>query len=327
MAKPPRRALVALACLVLVLSLALAACGGSDDDAEFGVESSSDAVTHAVQPTSASGQSESEQMAISGASEAPAADGSRPDLVANTSPVDRHVIRTAHLTLTVADVEQGLAWVRDLSTQRGGFVFGSSSYLEDGFQYAQITIKVPSDVFDSVVAELRGAPFVVKVDREEASSEDVSAEYVDNESRLKALQATELRFLALLAEADDVDEILSVEYELNNIRAQIETIKGRQQYLDEMTAFATVSVSLSPEGADSLPDDDDEQNFIARVFGDTWDNAREFLEGMLVFTFTAGIVVLSLAPFALLAWFIYRLVRRRLRPTSVTTVTAGVPDA
>jgi hypothetical protein len=235
-----------------------------------------------------------------------------PNLIAQTNPIDRHVIRQASLTLKVGDVEQALVWVRDLAGQRGGFVFGSSSYIEEGFEYAQITIRVPSDQFDNVMGELRGAPFVVNVEREESSSEDVSAEYVDNESRLKALEATELRMLELLSQAEDIDEILRVEYELNNIRAQIETIKGRQQYLDEMTAFSTISVYLQPDAPEAQPDDD-EDNLIARVLDSTWNNAEEFLEGLLVFTLTAGIVILALSPFAVAGWLVYRLVRRHMR--------------
>lgn len=320
--RPVRRyALLALA-LLLIMTL-FAACGGGDDDSEEPDDFSTGSELPAAQPTMSAEGAQAEAEEAAGA--APPSDGSLSNLVANTSPVDRHVVRQAQLTLTVGDVEQALVWVRDLAGQRSGFVFGSTSYIEEGYQYAQVTIRVPSDQFEGVLAELRGAPFVVKVEREESSSEDVSAEYVDNESRLKALEATELRLLQLLAQAETIDEILRVEFELNNVRAQIETIKGRQQYLDEMTSFSTISVYLQPDAPDSRPDDD-EDSLIARVFASTWNNAEDFLEGLLVFTLTAGIVIAALSPFGLLAWLVYRLIRRRLRPAHVAVATSNGPD-
>lgn len=309
---PARRSVLVV--LVLLLSATLfAACGGGNDDSEESGDFDVNSMVPAAQPTPAAGAAAADAEQAAGL---PPAEGGVSNLIAQTNPIDRHVIRQAQLTLKVGDVEQALVWVRDLAGQRSGFVFGSTSYIEEGYEYAQITIRVPSDQFDGVMAALRGAPFVVNVEREESSSEDVSAEYVDNESRLKALEATELRLLELLTQAEDIDEILRVEYELNNVRAQIETIKGRQQYLDEMTAFSTISVYLQPDAPGAQPDEDSD-NLIARVLDSTWNNAEDFLEGLLVFTLTAGIVVLALSPFGVLAWFVYRLVRRRMsRPVS-----------
>jgi hypothetical protein len=94
-----------------------------------------------------------------------------------------------------------------------------------------------------------------------------------------------------------------------------------------MTAFSTISVYLQPDAPDAQPEDGDDDNMIARVLESTWNNAEEFLEGLLVFTLTAGIVILALSPFALIAWFVYRLLRRRMRRDADIPVGPTLPSA
>ncbi len=298
-----------------LLALVFVACGGGSQF-EVGGDSSSEEMIQAT-PAAAVGSNEfAEPEAYDAGSDSEsdeASDGSRTNTIASSINFDRFIIRSSQLTLTVEDVGDATVWVRDLATRRQGFVFSSSSYTEEMHQYAQVTIRVPAEQFDGTLSELQSAPFVVQVEREESSSQDVSAEYVDNESRLTALEETERRYLTLLSEADTIDEILRVEYELNTIRTEIESIQGRQNYLDEMTAYSTISVTLQPEaGLASLPDGDN-TGFFGTIFGDAWDTSEGVLQAVLTVSLTAGIVGLVLLPFAVAGYLLFRLARSRFR--------------
>lgn len=216
------------------------------------------------------------------------------------------------LSLTVEDVAQGSIWLRDLAARKGGFVFSSNTYVRDESEFAQITIRVPADQLDSTVQELREHDLVVQVDSEESTSQDVSQEFVDNEARLEALEETQRRFLALLSEADDVEGILRIESELTIIRSQIETIKGRQNYLEQMTAHSTVTVTMHGEDSavETLEAEDD--GFLARIFGDSWDSASGVIEDLLTGTLTIGIIALVALPIALVLYVIGRVLYRRV---------------
>ena len=48
--------------------------------------------------------------------------------------------------------------VRNIAMAKSGFVFSSTTYIEQDRQYAQLTLRVPADRFDETIAELRGAP-------------------------------------------------------------------------------------------------------------------------------------------------------------------------
>jgi hypothetical protein len=314
---------------MLVLALALAACGGGGDDDDDDADDS-----RSVAPAStlsndpgAGGDDEQESDGFEAPQNESSAGASVYDAayVANQLPLDRLVIRTVAISLTVEDVAQGTIWLRDLAARKSGFVFSSNTYIRDESEFAQITLRVPADQLDSTIQELREHDLVVQVDSEESTSQDVSQEFVDNEARLEALEETQRRFLALLSEADTVEDILRIESELTNIRSQIETIKGRQNYLSQMTSFSTVTITLHVEDSDIEMLDDEDDGFIARVFGDSWDSASGVIEGLLAATITLGIISLAVLPLALLVYIIGRFAYRRFfvqAPTAGSGVAA-----
>lgn len=92
---------------------------------------------------------------------------------------------------------------------------------------------------------LRG--LALKVLDENASGTDVTDQYVDLESRLRNLEATEIRIRAFLDKAVTVEEALQVNQKLADITAQIEQVKGQMNYLKDRSAYSTITVHLSPE--------------------------------------------------------------------------------
>lgn len=302
--------------MLLIMFVIATACGSNDDtgvDAEMDSASVSTGGA-AAQPVADKAASSARDSAAIGATAAAgsAADGQQP-----STNFDRLVIRTAQMDLAVDDVGSAVNAVRDLALARGGLVFSSNSYVEDEREYAQITIKVPADQFDSTMNELRSAPYVDEVVREESSSQDVSAEFVDNESRLSVLRETQSRFLALLEQAETVDDILRLEYELQSVRSEIEQIQGRQNYLENATELSTITVSLAPAGAPASPRASGGGFSVVEVFERAWENSRGAVEWLLVGTITLTIVAAFLLPIAAVAWFAYRFAKgRTARPST-----------
>ena len=90
---------------------------------------------------------------------------------------------------------------------------------------------------------LRG--LAVKVVDETAAGDDVTEQYVDLQSQLTNLEATRARIQEFLKDAKTVDEALRINQELANIEAQIEQIKGRMNYLNDRSAYSTITINLS----------------------------------------------------------------------------------
>jgi hypothetical protein len=108
-------------------------------------------------------------------------------------------------------------------------------------------LSVPSGEFEAAIDELRGLGDRVTTDTVEG--QEVTKEFVDLESRERNLLAAEESLLALYDRAESVEDTLTVERELTDIRGQIEEVQGRIQYLERRTATSEIVLHLEPVAA------------------------------------------------------------------------------
>ena len=162
---------------------------------------------------------------------------------------ERMIIWTGDVSLIVKDAEDSLEKVEAIAKDLGGYVVNSSSWYQDDQLRARLTIRVPSGEFDAAMARLKD--LAIKVENRNVSTQDVTEEYTDLNARLRNLEATETELFELLTEVRErtgkAEDVLAVHRELSYIREQIEQIKGRMQYLEKMTAMATINVELIPD--------------------------------------------------------------------------------
>lgn len=167
----------------------------------------------------------------------------------------RRIAKRAEMTLIVADTPTAMRAVQQLVEELGGYVADSNAYrlsIDPAAQQmqARMTVRVPAAQLDQALGRLRA--LAVRVDRESTSTEDVTEEYTDNQSRLRNLEATEQELLALLREVRErpnatAEDILNVHRRITEVRDEIERIKGRQQYLDTLVQLATITIDLIPD--------------------------------------------------------------------------------
>ena len=183
--------------------------------------------------------------------EPPSGSGEPSELPAQQAVDDRMIIRTADVSGKVADVQVAVAQVRGLAEAAGGYLVEQRVWTEGDELRAQLIIRVPAQKFDALLEQVTGV--TTEILSSSVYGQDITEEYYDLESRLKALRATEEQLLLLL---DDVresmkqaEDILAVYRELQNIQIQIEQLAGRQQYLERMVAMSTINLSLVPVAA------------------------------------------------------------------------------
>jgi len=160
------------------------------------------------------------------------------------STEERMIVRTGEMSLVVEDVVEARDEIAQLAVRFDGYVVSSRISGEEQDMRGNISIRVPDDKFEQVLAELRD--LAVRVTSESTSSKDVTEEYVDLESRLKNAEATESQYLILMEKAEDVEDILRIHERLSQVRSEIEQIKGRMQYLERTSSMSLISVHLKP---------------------------------------------------------------------------------
>lgn len=162
---------------------------------------------------------------------------------------ERMIIWTGDVSLIVKEAGESLEKVEAIASELGGYVVNSSSWYQEEQLRARLTIRVPAGDFDEAMSRL--ADLAIKVENRNVSTQDVTEEYTDLDARLRNLEATETELLELLTEVRErtskAEDILAVHREVSNIRGQIEQVKGRMQYLEKMTAMATINIELIPD--------------------------------------------------------------------------------
>jgi hypothetical protein len=154
------------------------------------------------------------------------------------------IIRTVTLTLSVEDVSQAFKQVEIIAESVGGSVTSSTFRQEGDLTNASVVLRIPADqrTYNSTMEQLRR--LAVRVPEESLSSQDVTEEFVDLESNLRNLQATEARLISLMERAQKVEEVIAVQRELTNVRGQIERIEGRRRFLERRSEFTTINLTL-----------------------------------------------------------------------------------
>ncbi len=233
---------------------------------------------------------------------------------------ERLIIRTANMSLIVANTEEAMATISRMAEENGGWVVNSAI-----FQYSadaktgSITIRVPSSGFNSVLEALRG--LAVEVQSESTSGQDVTEEFVDLSARLGNLEATADRVRSFLDETRNVEEALAVNQELSRLESEIEAMKGRLQYLSQSASFSTITVDLTP---DIVSQPINTSWKPAEVFRNAAESLVDALQGVAEFGIWFGIYLLPmLLIVALPLWLIARFIWRRWgRQGTVETETA-----
>ena len=199
---------------------------------------------------------------------------------------ERMIIRNGDMSLVVEDVVSARDETSQLVIRFNGYVVSSRIWGEEQDMKGYISIRVPDEKFDQVLAELR--ELAIRVTSESTDSQDVTEEYVDLQSRLKNAEATESQYLALLEKAADVEDILNIYDSLSRVRGEIEQIKGRMQYLERTSSMSLITVNLRPE-ATAKP--------LVRVGWSAFEILKAAVRGIVIFGQWLGAIAIWLLIF------------------------------
>jgi hypothetical protein len=183
------------------------------------------------------------------AAEAPVAEDAFGGASGAPDDTNRMIVRTGDLQLIVTDAGQARDSIAAAAGGMGGYVADSSVWREGEQLRARLTVRVPAEKLDALLASMK--QLAVRVQQENVKGQDVTEEYTDLNAQLTNLEATEKELRELLADVrqktQKAEDVLTVYRELTQIRGEIERVKGRMQYLSTMTALATVNVDLIPD--------------------------------------------------------------------------------
>lgn len=216
----------------LGVALALTACGGS-----AGSSGSSGSAA-----SGSYGQSSRTERAPGAAHKAAAA---------QPTVLEAAIISTGTIALRAADVEGARARVQHVADRYAGQVAEeeTTASTDTVVGRARVVLRVPADSFTSAMSDLAKVAYVVD---SSTTSTDVSTRVIDVDERVKSARASLARIRTLLGRADKIGDVISIESELSEREADLNSLLAQQAHLADQTALSTITVSITQAAATTL---------------------------------------------------------------------------
>ena len=249
--------------LAWTMILSLAACGASSN------KSASSAATADSAPM----ETEEGYFDTNGSYDAAADDG-------GSILEDQKIIYTGTLNLETTDFDGTAKAVTALADTLGGYL--ESSTVGTGgrsYRWAEYTIRVPAAQFQSFLDQ---AGDLAHVTWQNTDLQNITETYYDTEGRLKTQQIKLERLQKLLAQAENMEDIITIESAISETEWNIEDLSGTLRHYDALVDFATITVSLQEvykySDTEELP-----ENFGDRLGSALSRGWHSFVDGMADF--------------------------------------------
>ena len=295
--------------LTLLLLLGLTACGGSNDTAsgDTSYVTTSAASTPAAMGNGYAYGAEMAEYWADSPMEMP--DGAKNEVGERSNlPNGVKMIYRANLELETQEYERATADIATLTYSLGGYFEEQSSYnYNANYRSSNYTVRVPAARFEEF---LRQAGELFSVRSQSQSADDVSEYYYDMDSRLETARIKLGRLQDLLAKAENMEDIITIESAISDTEYQIENLSGELRHYDALIDYATIYVNLQetyqPTVQQSAPLTFGER--MSRAFQNGLESFKYFLEDLALWLAEAWLPLLILIAIIVL---IVRLVRRK----------------
>jgi len=173
--------------------------------------------------------------------------------------LDRKLIKNGSLRFETYDIEKTNRLIKNSLENFGAYISEEKNDNNNSNTGYDLTIRVPALKFDSLMSYI-----IIKADIKELKSKsthinDVTEDFIDSQTRLKIKKESEQKLLDLLKQTKKLTEVLEIQKQLTDLRADIESTEGRMKYLSDQVEYSTINVSFYQK-----------TSYSQRFFGDFW---------------------------------------------------------
>lgn len=229
----------------------------------------------------------------------------------NTIKDQRKIIETICYTVETKDFDNLVNTLETQALSVGGYIESSDVigdvYESSTLRNASFVFRIPSDKvsdFTDFVADNS------TVTNRSVTTEDVTLEYVDAESRIKALKTEKEALEALMSSAKTTTELLEIRDMLTDVIYEIETYESQLRTYDNLIDYTTITVDLSEVEHTSVVH---KQSTWERITTNLVDNFRglwNFLVELFVFIVSSLPYLLFIGVIAVIVVLIVKRIRK-----------------
>lgn len=162
-------------------------------------------------------------------------------------PENRKWIVTVHMDAETEDLDTLMTGLDETINGLNGYVedqdiYNGSNYASYRRRNANLTIRIPAEDVNRFTEAVSGIANVVSTN---VSREDITLTYVATESKVTALKTEETRLLELLAQAENMSDLLEIEARLSDVRYELEHHSSQLRLYDNQVDYATIYLYIS----------------------------------------------------------------------------------
>ena len=154
----------------------------------------------------------------------------------------------------------------------------------------ETNVCVPAEKLDEFLDFLEKSGTITSKNVETA---DVTDDYTDTESQIKALETEEKALLGILEKCENVQDTMNVQERLTSVRGELESLKSQKKNYDQRIAYSEVLINISEvERVKKTPTSFGSQ--VSEKFSESLYNIGQFFRNL-------GVFVLGASPYFVIA--------------------------
>lgn len=223
----------------------------------------------------------------------------------------RKIIEYVTLTVETKTFDKLIDNINATVKKSGGYIenseIGGNSYYGTDSRTAELKIRIPkakqSDFSDFMAQNSN-------VVNRSVNTEDVTNQYIDTESRIKALTLEKETLEKLITQSSNVSDTLTVYEKLTNVIAEIESYQGKLSQMDNLIEYTTFTVYIDEVEKETNVE---KQNWFTKTLKGLLNNFSDVGNGLLDFL---SFVIAAIPYFILLgvtAGLVMLIIRRIIR--------------
>lgn len=211
------------------------------------------------------------------------------------------VITTGWIQIETKTYDQAKEKLYDLVKECGGYFsdteentdYNDETGRKDGNRTGYWEIRIPSDKFNQFSDEIDSSMTVV---RKSVTNEDVTNQYFETSNYLEVYAAERERILALMEQATEISDLITLENKLTELNYQIDSLKGDLKYIENKVNYTTVNVSIREMNEISvLQSRNFPERFVEQLFNGLLNIQKIFEDIMMWAAYNfVGIIILTI---------------------------------
>lgn len=206
------------------------------------------------------------------------------------SASSQKLIKKASVRLETKNADELIKNINSQISSLKGYTSSLNQSKYNGYLTVDTNVCVPAEKLEEFIDFLEKTGTITSKNIETL---DVTDNYTNTESQIKALETEEKALLGILAKCETVQDTMSVQERLASVRGELESLRVQKKNYDQRIAYSEVLISISEvERVKKTPTSFGSQ--VSEKFSESLYNIGQFFRNL-------GVFVLGASPYFVIA--------------------------